>query len=289
MATPRPSTSYSYASTSYQNGYTTSTPQAPDMFRSGTSRPGTARPSSRRSRASSALGGESQQIICAVNESRGVSPTVGLSFVNITTGEAVLSQICDNQFYARTLNKLQVFEPTVILIISTCGPPNPSKMYLVIEENILGARIIMVDRKYWVESAGLEFIQQLAFVEDVEALKVAVEGNFFATCCFAAVSPFKSFLWCRLSFEGTKVYRLEHVSDICLSFSPYQISTIRGFDDDRPVHNSIFGAHSEHPECQVEGLPLWSDERGAHSNGFSLAQEQYITAFNTRDCSQAKV
>jgi DNA mismatch repair protein MSH4 len=193
MATPRPSTSYSYASTSYQNGYTTSTSQAPDLLR-----PGTARPSSgRRSRASSTLGGESQQIICAVNESRGVSPTVGLSFVNITTGEAVLSQICDNQFYARTLNKLQVFEPTIILIISTCGPPNPSKMYLVIEENIIGARIIMVDRKYWIESVGLEFIQQLAFVEDVEALKVAVEGNFFATCCFAAVSPLNMlYRWC---------------------------------------------------------------------------------------------
>ncbi|KAE8448296.1 hypothetical protein EG329_009540 [Mollisiaceae sp. DMI_Dod_QoI] len=187
MATPRPSTSYSYASTSYQNGYTTSTSQALDGNRPGTARPGTARPSSgRRSRASSTLGGESQQIICAVSESRGVSPTVGMSFANITTGEAVLSQICDNQFYARTLNKLQVFEPTVILIITSCGPPNPSKMYLIIEENILGAKIVMVDRKYWVESAGLEFIQQLAFTEDVEALKVAVEGNFFATCCFAA-------------------------------------------------------------------------------------------------------
>ncbi|KAF8851467.1 DNA mismatch repair protein-like protein MutS [Acephala macrosclerotiorum] len=186
MATPRPSTSHSYASTSYQNGYTTSTSQALDG-RTGAARPGTARPSTgRRSRASSTLGSESQQIICAVSESRGVSPTVGLSFVNITTGEAVLSQICDNQFYARTLNKLQVFEPTVILIISTCGPPNPSKMYLVIEENIIGATITLVDRKYWAESAGLNFIQQLAFVEDMEALKVAVDGNFFATCCFAA-------------------------------------------------------------------------------------------------------
>lgn len=189
MATPMPSTSYSYASSAYQNGYTTSTSQALDGLRPGAARPSTARPSSgRRSRASSTLGGDSQQIICAVSESRGVSPTVGLSFVNITTGEAVLSQICDNQFYARTLNKMQVFEPTLILIIASCGPPNPSKMYLVIEENIIGSKIVTVDRKYWVEFAGLEFIQQLAFVEDVEALKVAVEGNFFATCCFAAVS-----------------------------------------------------------------------------------------------------
>jgi DNA mismatch repair protein MSH4 len=112
-----------------------------------------------------------------------------LAFVNVSTGEAVLSQICDNQFYARTLNKLQVFEPTEILIVSTAGPPSPkSKMYQVVEENIIGARLVTVDRRYWSETSGLEFIQQLAFAEDVEAIKVAIGGNYFATCCFAAVS-----------------------------------------------------------------------------------------------------
>ena len=213
MATPRPSTSYSTASNlttrttstsyssypSYQNGYTTSS-QTPFGRRPGTARPSTTRPSTgtgRRSRAGSTVGGgDAQQIICAVSEARGVTPTVGLAFVNISTGEAVLSQICDNQFYARMLNKLLVFDPSEILIVSTSGPPNPkSKMYQVIEENILGARIITVDRRYWSETAGLEYIQQLAFLEDVEAIKVAIGGNYFATCCFSAVgcSPIASF------------------------------------------------------------------------------------------------
>lgn len=114
---------------------------------------------------------------------------MGLAFVNIPTGEAVLSQICDNQFYARTLNKLMVFEPSEILIVSAHGPPNPkSKMYSIIEENIIGARMVTVDRRYWSEGAGADYIQQLAFVEDVESIKVAIGGNFYATCCFAAVS-----------------------------------------------------------------------------------------------------
>lgn len=160
------------------------------MYGRQSTRPGTARPSTgRRSRAGSTIGGgESQKIICAISEARGISPTVGLAFVNISTGEAVISQICDNQFYARTLNKLQVFDPSEILIVSTSGPPNPkSKMFQVVEENILGARILTVDRKYWSEIAGLDYIQQLAFLEDVEAIKVAIGGNYFATCCFAAV------------------------------------------------------------------------------------------------------
>jgi DNA mismatch repair protein MSH4 len=192
MATPRPSTSYSSASTSYQTRYAASSSRPPHTRRASTARPSTTRPSTgRRSRAGSTIGGgESQQIICAISEARGISPTVGLAFVNISTGEAVLSQICDNQFYARTLNKLQVFEPTEILVVSTTGPPNPkSKMFQVVEENVLGARITTLDRKYWSETTGLEYIQELAFAQDVEAIKVAIGGNYFATCCFAAVGP----------------------------------------------------------------------------------------------------
>lgn len=135
-------------------------------------------------------GGEPQQIMCAVSEARGVSPTVGLAFVNISTGEVVLSQICDNQFYVRTCHKIQVFEPTEILVMSTSAPPNPkSKMYSVLENEIIGSRITVLDRRYWSENAGLDYIQQLAFSEDVEAIKIAIGGNYFATCCLAAVCP----------------------------------------------------------------------------------------------------
>lgn len=178
------------SSTSYQYTYSDSASQQPN-FRQSVSR--TSRPGTKSRRSGSAIGGgEPQQIICAVSEARGVSPTVGLSFVNISTGEAVLSQICDNQFYVRTCHKIQVFEPTEILIMSTSAPPNPkSKMYSVLDEEVIGSRIIALDRKYWSENAGLDYIQQLAFSEDIEAIKVAIGGNYFATCCLAAVgAPF---------------------------------------------------------------------------------------------------
>ena len=52
----------------------------------------------------------------------------------------------------------------------------------------MGPELVPVDRRYWSEAAGLEYIQNLAFKEDAEAVKVAIEGNFYATCSFAAVS-----------------------------------------------------------------------------------------------------
>lgn len=152
--------------------------------RSATSTPGRGR-----SRATSSVGGgEGSQIICAVSEARGIAPSVGIAFINVSTGEAILSQICDNQSYVKTTQKLTVHEPSRILIVSTAYPPNPkSCLCSTIEEELPGVPVVPLNRKYWSETAGLEFVQALAFKEDAEAIKVAIEGNFYATCSFSAV------------------------------------------------------------------------------------------------------
>jgi len=131
---------------------------------------------------------ENQEIVCAVSESRGISPTVGLAFVNLDTGEAVLSQIGDSQTYVRTMHKLMVFNPSNILITSSAAEPE-SKLFSIIRDELeeIGSNITLLDRRYWSETTGVEYIQQLAFAEDVETIKTAVTGNYYAVCCFAAV------------------------------------------------------------------------------------------------------
>lgn len=111
---------------------------------------------------------------------------VGIAFVNLTTSEAVLCQISDSQTFVRTLHKLAVYQPTEILFMSTAAQPK-SKLFSFVETNRPDLSIVVLDRKYWSETAGIEYIQQLAFKEEVEAIKVSVGGNFYATCCFAAV------------------------------------------------------------------------------------------------------
>ncbi|KAK0870903.1 MutS protein msh4 [Friedmanniomyces endolithicus] len=182
---PDQSTSNPFNTTGY-NGTTTSRPRTGGRS---TARPGTARPSTARPRTGvSTLGAEDQEIICAISESRGISPTVGLAFVNLDTGEAVLSQINDRQTYVLTIHKLVVFNPSNILVVSTAATPK-SKLFSIIEDNLedIGSNLTLLDRRYWAETTGLEYIQQLAFAEDAEALKTAVSGNYYAVCCFAAV------------------------------------------------------------------------------------------------------
>lgn len=199
--------SSSRASTSYitypSYGYTTTTsrPRTKNQTRTSAARPRTA---------VSTLGVEPQQIICAVSESRGISPTVGLTFVNLDTGEAVLSQICDSQTYVRTVHKLACFSPSQILIVNTSANPR-SKLFSIVEENLedLNSSMLLLDRKYWAETTGLEYIQQLAFPQDLESIKISISGNYFSVCCFAAVCQLYHVFNCTCSDEspGPQVYR----------------------------------------------------------------------------------
>jgi len=185
------STSYSYPTYSYCEYNSTTTSNRPRTSRRNTGRPGTARP---RTGASTIARVEAQQVICALIESRGISPTVGLAFVNLDTNESVLCQICDSQTYVRTIHKLRVYGPSEVLIVTTAASPK-SKLFSIIEENLeaIDSKIVLLDRRYWAESTGLECIQQLAFREDIEAIKISVAGNYYAVCCIAAVSPALSF------------------------------------------------------------------------------------------------
>ena len=183
-----------------------------------------------RTAATSTTRANPHQIICAINESRGVSPTVGLAFIDINTSSAVLCQICDSQTYVRTIHKLMVYSPVEVLIAA--GARNvPSKLMSVLEENLDGmdTAVTMLDRRYWTEASGLEYIQQLAFDDDIESIKIAVDGNFFAICCFSAVrinakistvlSPYVT-LCCYLGYE---VRRISTVKKIRKSYSSHQI------------------------------------------------------------------
>lgn len=117
-------------------------------------------------------------------------------FVNIATGEAILSQICDTQFYIKTMHKISVMDPARILMVSTAaggGAKNAkssaqpkSSLSAAIEDTRPDIPVTFLDRKYWSETAGLEYLQTLVFNEELDAVLVAVEGNFYATCAFAA-------------------------------------------------------------------------------------------------------
>ncbi|PNS17676.1 MutS 4 [Sphaceloma murrayae] len=118
----------------------------------------------------------------------GISPTVGLAFVNLDTTQGILCQISDSQTFVRTIQKLSVLCPSAILIPNTSINPK-SKLVSILEQHHeqLNCEILLADRKYWAEQSGMEYIQHLAPPRDVDSLTIAVGDNYYAVCSFAAV------------------------------------------------------------------------------------------------------
>ncbi|KAF5665712.1 DNA mismatch repair MSH4 [Fusarium denticulatum] len=193
LAPRRPQTSLSeYSGYDHSSSSIRPNISRPSTVRPG-SRPGTA--SGRKSRngtASSILGlSEVQTIVCAVSEARGVSPAVGIAFVNVSLGEAVISQICDNQSYVKTIHKIQLSAPSRILFMTTaCPPNNPSSLFSLVQDLIPEVQIDALERSAWSETEGLEYIHNLAFKDDIEPLKVATQGKFYAICSLAAAMKY---------------------------------------------------------------------------------------------------
>ncbi|KAF5971216.1 hypothetical protein FBULB1_9356 [Fusarium bulbicola] len=190
LAPRRPQTNLSeYSGYDHSGNSTRPNISRPSTVRPG-SRPGTA--SGRKSRngtASSILGlSEAQTIVCAVSEARGVSPAVGIAFVNVSLGEAVISQICDNQSYVKTIHKIQLSAPSRILFMTTaCPPNNPSSLFSLVQDLVPDVQIDALERSAWSETEGLEYIHNLAFKDDIEPLKVATKGKFYAISSLAAL------------------------------------------------------------------------------------------------------
>ncbi|KAJ5493441.1 hypothetical protein N7539_002187, partial [Penicillium diatomitis] len=145
--------------------------------RDSTRRTGTRKPTN------TATSAASQDIICALSESRGVSSTVGIAFVNLATAEVVLCQICDSQTFVKTVTKIGIFEPSEILFMRTA---QGTKLRYIIEENLPTPVLAFADRRSWSDRSGLEYLDRLGFPDEVNSLRVTLERNYFAACSFAA-------------------------------------------------------------------------------------------------------
>lgn len=243
-----------------------------------TSRPAT--PSGRRSRngaTPSILGqSESHDIICAVSEARGVTPTVGIAVINLSLGEATLSQICDNQSYVRTIHKLQLACPSrIVFMPSACSPNEPSTLFSLVQRLIPEAEISSHDRSAWAETAGIEYMEHLAPDGDIGPIKVAIQGKYYAVCCFSAVGRLPVLL---SSLErlictnlGHEVHRSSVQPQLLTSVATYPIPALRRHDDDRHISDAVTRSNAKPKVRQIERMPVWAVKPYTYAYGFSRA------------------
>ncbi|XP_061107602.1 mutS protein homolog 4 [Conger conger] len=116
---------------------------------------------------SSATSGTAASVIVAVVEGRGLARgEIGMTSIDLKFPELVLSQFADTGAYAKVITKLHILAPLEILMPDTASEKGKgTKLFSLINENFQNVSFTAIQRRYFNERKGLEYIQQLCAPE----------------------------------------------------------------------------------------------------------------------------
>ena len=80
------------------------------------------------------------------------------------------------------------------MVSTACPPSEPSALWKHVNYHFPGTSIQPLGRRYWSEKSGMEYIDGLCASDELDSVKVAIQGTFYATSSFAAVSSDTTYL-----------------------------------------------------------------------------------------------
>ncbi|XP_075304759.1 mutS protein homolog 4 [Odontesthes bonariensis] len=155
--------------------------------------PGSAGPTGTCSSSASTISGAS--VIVAVVEGRGLARgEIGMASLDLKCPELVLSQFADTGTYAKVITRIHILVPVEILMPDTASEKGKgTKLFRLITENFPGVPFTAVQRKYFNERKGLEYIQQLCAPEFGTVL-MEVQAKYYCLAAVAALLKYLEFL-----------------------------------------------------------------------------------------------
>ncbi|XP_077412106.1 mutS protein homolog 4 isoform X2 [Vanacampus margaritifer] len=142
-----------------------------------------------------AQSGSGSSVIVALVEGRGLARgEIGMASLNLKCPELVLSQFADTGTYAKVITKVHILFPMEILMPDTaCDKVKGTKLFSLITENFQGVAFTAVQRKYFNEKKGLEYIQQLCAPEFSTVL-MEVHAKYYCLAAAAALLKYLEFI-----------------------------------------------------------------------------------------------
>ncbi|CAM5162316.1 unnamed protein product [Natator depressus] len=134
-------------------------------------------------------------VIVAVVEGRGLARgEVGMASIDLKNPEVVLSQFADNTTYAKVITKLKILTPLEIIMSNTaCDTGNTTKLFSLITENFKNVTFTTVQRKYFNETKGLEYIEQLC-TSEFSTVLMEVQSKYYCLAAVAALLKYVEFI-----------------------------------------------------------------------------------------------
>ncbi|KFV76134.1 MutS protein 4, partial [Dryobates pubescens] len=131
-------------------------------------------------------------VIVAVVEGRGLARgEVGMASIDLKNPELILSQFADNTTYAKVITKLKILTPLEIIMSNTaCDAGSTTKLFSLITEHFKNVTFTTVQRKYFNETKGLEYIEQLC-ASEFGTILMEVQSKYVYYCLAAAAALLK--------------------------------------------------------------------------------------------------
>ncbi|KAJ8341631.1 hypothetical protein SKAU_G00339220 [Synaphobranchus kaupii] len=162
---------------------------------------------------SSATSAVGASVIVAVVEGRGLARgEIGMASIDLKFPELVLSQFADTGAYAKVITKLHILAPLEILMPDTASEKGKgTKLFSLITENFQIVAFTAIQRKYFNERKGLEYIQQLCAPEFSTVL-MEVQAKYYCLAAAAALLKYFEFIQnsvyapksLKVSFKGSE-------------------------------------------------------------------------------------
>lgn len=152
-------------------------------------------PSSRRTPhiSSTTPGMPTSSVVVAIVEGRGLAKgEIGMASIDLKKPELNLSQFSDNQTYVKVLTKLQILEPLEIIMPNTACE-NPSPLFKFLSDQIPYANLSSVQRKYFNEAKGLDYVKQLC-VPELNTVEMEVASKYYCLATAAALLKYVEFI-----------------------------------------------------------------------------------------------
>ncbi|XP_054132646.1 mutS protein homolog 4 isoform X5 [Melozone crissalis] len=134
-------------------------------------------------------------VIVAVVEGRGLARgEVGMASIDLKNPEMILSQFADNTTYAKVITKLKILTPLEIIMSNTaCDAGNTTNLFSLITEHFKNVTFTTVQRKYFNETKGLEYIEQLC-ASEFSTIFMEVQSKYYCLAAAAALLKYVEFI-----------------------------------------------------------------------------------------------
>ncbi|XP_062517164.1 mutS protein homolog 4-like [Corticium candelabrum] len=133
-------------------------------------------------------------VVVAIVEGRGLARgEIGMASIDMKRPELVLSQFSDSQSYVKVMTKLQILNPLEVIVPSTVCDSSKSQLLTVLSDHYSDVSVTTVQRKYFNETKGLQYIKQLC-VPEYNTVEMEVSSKYYCLAAGAALLKYVEFI-----------------------------------------------------------------------------------------------